>query len=255
MARDLRLLGVRRGGDLLVHASLRNLGRPEGGPAAVLAALGDVLGPDGTVVVYTATPDNSDTSRVHLRRVRGMSEGERERHLRSMPAFDPARTPSSGMGALAEHVRTSPGARRSEHPQSSFAALGPRALHYVDGHAPDCHLGESSPLAKLYKAEAHILLLGVGYDSCTALHLAEYRYTPDPPMRRYRCVVERDGGPAWWSYEDVVLDDGDFPEVGAGLDRLPWVRRGRVGHADTRLIPVDRAVDFAVAWFAARRTR
>jgi aminoglycoside 3-N-acetyltransferase len=170
-----------------------------------------------------------------------------------MPAFDPARTPSSGMGALAEHVRTSPAAVRSAHPQTSFAALGDLAAALTGGHAEDCHLGESSPLARLYEEHAHVLMIGVGYEVCTALHLAEYRYTATPPTRTYNCVVRRDGRPVWRAYEDVKLDDGDFPVLGRALDGTPYVTRGTVGSADSRLVPLRQAVDFACGWMAAHR--
>ncbi|MFB4300782.1 aminoglycoside N(3)-acetyltransferase [Actinomadura sp. NTSP31] len=255
LAADLRTLGVERGSRVLVHASLRRIGRVEGGAGAVAAALADVLGPEGTIVVPTATSDNSDTSRAFLARTRGMSEDERRRHLRTMPPFDPETTPSTGMGALAEHVRTSPGAVRSAHPQTSFAALHARAGHFAGGHDPGCHLGERSPLARLYDAGASVLLLGVGYESCTALHLAEYRYRHDPPTRWYGCMVLRGGRPRWWRYRDVVLDDGDFPEIGAALDRTRLVVKGRVGAAEARLLPLRQAVDFASGWMAHARTR
>lgn len=251
LARDLSRLGVRGGQSLLVHASLRRVGS---GAATVLDAIRDVLGSSGTTVVLTATADNSTTSRTHLARTRDLSDAERRDYLASMPAFNADTTPSTGTGALAEHVRTSPGAMRSRHPQTSFAALGPRAAEIIGGHALDCHLGEESPLAKLYKIdEARILMLGVGYDACTALHLAEYRYTPEPPKQRYDCVIERDGRRAWWSYQDMVLDDRDFGEIGRALDETGDVRRGPVGRADSRLIRLREAVDFAVRWLARRR--
>src|SRR5689334_19612096 len=56
LAADLAALGVRRGDTLLVHASLRSLGWACGGPVAVVLALRDALGPDGTLVVPAQTP-------------------------------------------------------------------------------------------------------------------------------------------------------------------------------------------------------
>jgi aminoglycoside 3-N-acetyltransferase len=258
MARDdvaggLRALGLGAGETLLVHASMRRVGRIDGGVAALAGALADVLGPDGTIVVPTATADNSDTSRVHLARTEAMTAAQRRRYLDAMPAFDPARTPSTGMGIFAEHIRLSAGALRSRHPQMSFAALGRQAKVVIDGHAMDCHLGEESPLARMYDLDARILMLGTGYDTCTALHLAEYRYTADPPTRDYRCVIEQRGESRWWTYQDVVLDDRDFPALGAAFDRTPYVRRGRVGSADARLVSLRQLVDFAAGWLAATR--
>jgi aminoglycoside 3-N-acetyltransferase len=127
------------------------------------------------------------------------------------------------------------------------------AGNLMDDHASDCHLGESSPLARLYAVGASILLLGVGYDACSAFHLAEYRYIPDPPRRTYRCVVKQNGRPLWWEYGDVALDDSDFNDIGVELDREGQVIQGRVGNVRTRLMPLTSAVDFAVEWMRMHR--
>ncbi|WP_433225038.1 aminoglycoside N(3)-acetyltransferase [Microtetraspora malaysiensis] len=252
--RDLRSLGVRAGRTLLVHASLRSIGPVPGGAASVVAVLRDVLGPAGTLVVPTGTADNSDTSPLHLRAIQGMTSEEVARFRAAMPAFDPDTTPSTGMGRIAEEVRTTPGAVRSAHPQTSFAAVGRLASSLMGGHAPDCHLGESSPLARLYEAGASVLLLGVGFDRCTAFHLAEYRYTATPPRRLYRCVVNFGRGQQWWEYEDVVLDDSDMDRLGADFDSTGTVRHGRVGRAHAFLFPMAAAVDFAAEWFFRHRS-
>lgn len=251
---DLRALGVSAGQVLLVHASMHRFGRIPGGAATVVAALRDAIGAEGTLVVPTGTASNSDTSRLHARRTAGMNADQVREYRAAMPAFDPATTPSDEMGQVAEQVRTTPGAIRSCHPQSSFAAIGPMAHEMTGGHAPDCHLGESSPLARLYETGAWILLLGVGYDACSAFHLAEYRYTPDPPRRAYRCVVTVDGRATWWEYHDVVLDDRDLVGIGTDLDATGHVLKGRVAEADCRLMPLVPAVDFATAWLRRHRT-
>ncbi|RPK81577.1 MULTISPECIES: AAC(3) family N-acetyltransferase [Streptomyces] len=251
----LSALGVRPGDVLLVHASLRSVGPVQGGPTAVLAALRRTVGPEGTVVVPTFTPENSDTSPHYRARVRGLDSEAREAVRASMEPFDPARTPAPSMGALAETVRTAVGAERSGHPQTSFAAIGPGAGKLLAGHRPDCHLGEDSPLARLYEADARILLLGTGYDTCTAFHLGEYR-SPGPPLRHYRCVVAPRGVRRWWEYEDVALDDGDFAALGAAFEETAadgGLRAGRVGAAECRLVRLRPAVDFATAWLTEHR--
>ncbi|MER7107194.1 aminoglycoside N(3)-acetyltransferase [Streptomyces sp. NPDC000229] len=249
-------LGVEPGGFLLVHASLRAVGPVAGGAEAVLRAVRGVLGPDGTVVVPAFTARNSDTSPAYRERVRGLGEAGRAAVRAAMPPYDADTMPcDEGLGVLAEAVRTSPGAMRSAHPQTSFAALGPHAEKVVSGHRTDCHLGEDSPLARLYDLRARILLLGAGFGSCTAFHLGEYRVAR-PPRRTYRCVVRDDGGlRRWWEYEDVALDDGDFAALGADLERYGGgaVRTGEVGSARCRLVGVAEAVDFARLWLARNR--
>jgi aminoglycoside 3-N-acetyltransferase len=249
-------LGLARHDIVLVHASMRRLGPVAGGAAAAVTALLDVVGPGGTLVVPTMTPNNCDPRR--WPRTWGTQVPGRDLDLvrATMPGFDPLRTPSSGMGVLAETVRTWPGAVRSAHPQTSFAAVGRSAGELTADHAVDCHLGEESVLGRLYEAgDAKILLVGVGYEKCTAFHLGEYHWPGNAP-RDYECVLRADGRDRWFHYQDVTLDDGDFAAVGAALESGPeagLVRRGRVGSADCRLLPLATAVDFATGWFSRNR--
>lgn len=186
LAVHLRLLGVRPRSRLLVHAALGGTGlRAE----ELRDALTGVLGPHGTLVVPTFTPENSLTSGAHLARIAGLSPSETAAFRARMPAFDPATTPSQGMGALAEAVRTAPGAVRSAHPQTSFAALGGDAEGLCAGHRIESHMGEESPLGKLCWEGGQVLMINVGFSVCTAFHLAEYRI-PKPPLRMYDCVVK-----------------------------------------------------------------
>ncbi|WP_055715665.1 aminoglycoside N(3)-acetyltransferase [Streptomyces torulosus] len=240
-------LGVRPGAILMVHSALGGTGL---GATAVRDALLRVLGPDGTLVVPAFTPENSDTSREYRRSVEGMTERERAEHRASMLPFEQSATPCPAMGALAECVRSTPGAVRSAHPQTSFAALGPRALELLSGHDPYCHLGEDSPMARLYEADAQTLLLRVGFEVCSAFHLAEYRMTPRPPRRTYRCVVEEKGN--WIEYEDLDLHDGDFGEIGGLLPRGLYEERAWAGRQAV-LIDMRDAVDTASALMSRYR--
>ncbi|MEW2385695.1 AAC(3) family N-acetyltransferase [Micromonospora sp. NPDC047707] len=256
LAADLRALGLSIGATVLVHASLRRIGPVAGGPAAVLAALCDVLGPAGTVVVPTQTAGNSNTSPAFRTATAGLTAREAAEVEARIPPFDPDRSPSEGMGAFAEHVRRQPGAVRSRHPQTSFAALGPAAAALTVVHDLECHLGERSPQAALYAADALVLLLGVDYATCTAFHLAEYRLDPPPASRPYRCYVRDEAGRrVRRDFLALDLDDSDFARIGAALDRRPEVRRGRVGAGTGRLLPVRAAVDFAGRWMSGHRTR
>jgi aminoglycoside 3-N-acetyltransferase len=253
LAADLQSLGLRRGQDLLVHCSLRRIGQIDGGAATLLDAIRDVGGPEATVVVPTQTTLNSLTSSAFLAATAGLDAEGRARFVAAMPGFDPASTPSAGMGAFAEYVRTHPAARRSPHPQASFAAIGPGARACSAVHDLECHFGERSPLAWLYAADAAILLLGVGYAVCTAFHLAEYRLPGPPPRRLYHCFTLDRGKRVAHEFADVDLDDGDFAVLGAELDSTPVPRRGQVGSATCRLVPLRAAVDFARTWLEIHR--
>jgi aminoglycoside 3-N-acetyltransferase len=253
IARDLRKLGVTAGQTLLVHSSLSSIGWVDGGATTVVAALREVLGPAGTLVVPTTTAENSDTSREHLARIAGMTPRQVRSYRDAMPSFDRASTPARGAGRIAEEVRVTRGAIRSAHPQTSFAAIGPLALPLMKDHRLDCHLGERSPLGKLYAVGAWVLLLGVGYQACSAPHLAEYLYAPSPPRRTYRCVVRYRGRRMWRAYKDVVLDDSEFGAIGELLDKEKAVHRGYVGNAECRLMRMREVVDYATTWMRERR--
>ncbi|MEU6808545.1 AAC(3) family N-acetyltransferase [Streptomyces sp. NPDC046831] len=246
LAAELREAGVRPGETLLVHSSLRSLGWVCGGVVTVVQGLLDALGPDGTLVVPTQSG--------HLTDPAGWSnppvpeewwEGIRA----AMPVYDPLTTPSLGVGVVPETVRTWPGALRSAHPHTSFAAVGPRAARIVRGHARDCRLGERSPLAALETLGARVLLLGAGYGSCTSFHLAEYRI-PAP-----LAAVGRPGPDGWEVVTEVSISSEGFDELGHDFERDRPVLRGRVGAADVRLFPVADAVAYAQRWLALHRPR
>jgi aminoglycoside 3-N-acetyltransferase len=258
LVRDLRALGVEPGQFLFVHASLKSLGWVVGGAPAVVAALCTAVGPDGHVAAPTGTEGNSKTSRVHRAKIATMTPEEVEQYEQyDMPAFDKDGTPS-GMGAISEALRTTAGAVRSGHPQSSFAAIGPRAGYLMAGHPLECHLGPQSPLGKLYAENAQVLMMGAGFEAFTGFHLAEYTYTSHPPMRKYACVMPTGSGRRSWEYyEDVVLDDQEFEVIGESLEDSPGgiaaIKYGEVGHAQCRLVPLRPAVEFAEEWLLKHR--
>jgi aminoglycoside 3-N-acetyltransferase len=249
LAGDLRALGVAAGDTLLVHASLSSLGWVCGGAVTAVDALLDVLGPAGTLVVPTHTGGNSDPAAWANPPV---PEAWWPAIRESMPAFDPDRTPSGGMGAMPEVVRNAPGAARSAHPQSSFAALGVRAEEITAGHVLESGMGEQSPLARLYDLGASVLLLGVGHANNSSFHLAEYR-VERPVRHRTASAVAAPGGRRWAPYDDIDLDSGDFEALGTDFDATGRTVAGPVGSAGCRLFAQRDAVDFAVGWLDRRR--
>jgi aminoglycoside 3-N-acetyltransferase len=250
LATDLAALGVAPGSTLLVHSSLSSLGWVTGGPHAVVLALLDVLGPDGTVVVPTHSGDLSDPATWEHPPV---PESWWPVIRESMPAFDPLLTPTRKMGAIPETVRHLPGAVRSRHPAYSFCAAGPRAVEVTDGHTLAYGLGEGSPLARCYDLGADVLLLGVGHGNNTSLHLAEARGGAVGSVTRGAPVLV-DGVRRWVTFDDFDVDTDDFEAVGAAVGAAGLERTGTVGCGTGRLLSQPALVDFAAHWFRSHRS-
>jgi aminoglycoside 3-N-acetyltransferase len=250
LASDLRALGVAVGDTVLMHSSARSLGFVAGGSQAVVQALLDVLGPGGTLVVPTHTPDNADPADWTNPPV---TESWWPTIRLQAPGFDPSRTPSRWMGVIAETVRTWPGAARSDHPHVSFAAVGRHAASVVGAHQLDDALGEHSPLGAVYRLNGKVLLLGCGHESNTSLHLAEWRQKSPPRAVHGASVRRADGTSEWISWTDVADYTDDFEQIGAAFEVAVGLSIGQVGDAEARLTPQRALVDFATDWMAAHR--
>ena len=251
---DFEQLGVAPGATLLVHSSLKALGWVCGGAQAVVEALEHALRSYGTLVMPTQTTQLSDPETWSAPSV---PESWWEEIRRFVPAYDPDFTPTAGMGIIPETFRKQPGVLRSSHPHFSFAAWGEGAEDITAEHGLEYGLGERSPLARLYEADAVVLLLGVGFSVNTSFHLAEYRgefHTKATTTRHAPVRVE--GHRRWKPFEDVVLDSSDFEQLGHDFVKhhAREVRSGRVGNARAVLFPQRSCVDYAVSWMHRKRT-
>ena len=250
---DLRALGIRVGETVIIHSSLSAIGWVAGREHAVVLALQQVLGDEGTLVMPSHSSSLSDPAEWTNPPV-PQTWFEAIRH--ETPAYDPDMTPTRGMGAIVNCFRSQRDALRSNHPSDSFVARGPAAARIVANHALASSLGEQSPLARLYDLDASILLLGVAYESNTSFHLAEYR--ANWPSKRFvagGAPILVDGQRRWQRYEDLDLKSEDFVTIGADYEReTDAVVTGRVGLATCRLMSQRSAVDYAVRWMGAHRT-
>jgi len=166
VAGQLRSLGVRAGGVLLVHTSFRAVRPIENGPLGLIGGLRDALGPDGTLVIPSWTGDDETP-------------------------FDPATTPAAeDLGVTADLFWRQPGVVRSDHLQA-FAAIGPRAEAIVKTPLPlPPHLPDS-PVGRVHDLDGQVLLLGVGHEADTSLHLAELIAGVPYGIPRHCMVLER----------------------------------------------------------------
>jgi aminoglycoside 3-N-acetyltransferase len=250
---DLRALGVTPGATLLVHSSLRALGWVVGGAEAVVEALLNAVGPGGTLAVPSFSTHRTDPHRWQHPPV---PEAWWPVIRAETPAYDPRTASTRQMGAIADCVVRWPGARRSAHPHLSVTAIGPRAEQVTTPHPLPFGIGDTSPFGHLYDLGAEVLLLGVGHANNSSLHLAEHRARwPGRATYEEGAAVLVDGERRWVTFEDLLTDDGDFPEVGAAYEANGGtVTVGRVGEGTARLMPQRELVDFAVGEIERRRT-
>lgn len=157
IAEEAAALGVRRGGVLLVHSSLRSLGHVPGGAETVVRGLLDAVGPDGTLLMPALS-----YATVHARQ----------------PVFDMRRTPSC-VGAITEWFRTRAGAMRSVHPTHSVCGVGPLADAVLGRHHLDeTPCGANSPFRAVRDRGGQILFLGCGLRPNTSMHGVEELVEP-----------------------------------------------------------------------------
>lgn len=217
---QLRALGVETSGVLLVHASFRAVRPVEGGPAGLVDALSEAIGPTGTLVMPAWTGDDE-------------------------APFDPATTPvAADLGILAATFAARPDAVRSDHP-FAFAAEGPEAAAILADPLPLPPQRPESPVGRVHERSGQVLLLGVGHDANTSLHLAEIMARVPYGTAKHITVME--GGRA----KRVAYRENDHCCARFALAD-DWLRarglqsEGIVGHATARLMRARDAIDVAL---------
>ena len=247
---DFRALGIEAGDTLVVHASMSELGWVSGGPPAVVDALQTVLTESGTLVMPAHTSQYTDPAEWQAPPV---PDGWVEQIHESRPPFRPEVTPTRGMGAIAECFRNYPGTVRSTHPAFSVTAWGADAEAIASDHGFDNSHGEDSPWARVYERDGDVLLLGVGHDRNTSLHLAEYRAEFPKKSTTLTAPLLEDGERVDVTFEDVETRTDDFEELGAAFEDRVGLTSGTVGAATAELASQRAIVDFAVEWFESNR--
>jgi aminoglycoside N3'-acetyltransferase/RimJ/RimL family protein N-acetyltransferase len=224
---QLRALGVEPGGVLIAHTAFSKVGPVEGGPGGLIDALREALGPDGTLVMPSMCDDDDQP-------------------------FDPKTSACRSLGVVADTFWRLPGVRRSDSPHA-FAAIGPRAAQITAPHPVDVPHGPDSPPGRVHALDGQVLLLGVGHDADTTIHLAELlagvRY-----RRRAHATIFRDGRPTRVEYGENDSCCARFALADEWLDAGGRQRRATVGHAEARLARSRDIVGAVVARLSAEET-
>jgi aminoglycoside 3-N-acetyltransferase len=221
----LTRLGLKKGNSVGVHSSLSSFGCVEGGADAVIDALLETVGKQGNVVMSTHSANLSEDKRTPEMIAIGIS------WLMKILSFDPEKTPVT-TGIIPETFRKRKGVIRGLHPSHSVAASGPKAKMLAEGWH------------RLVEADGYILLIGVGLERCTAMHLAEKLvHFPESILKKItppKWFVEKYPEGEWeW-------DMGPYPDFVKLTE--PCFERGimktvKVGNASLKLVKLRELID------------
>ena len=247
----LKDVGVLAGQTLMVHTSLSKIGYVCGGAQTVIQALIEAVGECGTIMMPTQSWKNLDPEDgVHDE----VAVEDWQIIRDNWPAYDKQLTPTNTMGAVAEMFRSWPGTIRSDHPARSVSAWGRHAAYLTENHDLSNIFGDGSPIGKLYELDGWVLLIGVGYNKNTSLHLADARaeYPGKHNCIEHSAIIE-DGRRVWKAYETLFVDGEDFDQIGAAFEERYDVHHAMMGKAELRLMKQRELVDFAVEWIEKNR--
>ena len=227
LVRQLLELGVKPGGVLLVHTSFSKVRPVEGGPAGLIRALQAALGVDGTLVMPSMSYDDDHP-------------------------FDQRQTSCPEMGIVADTFWRLPGVMRSDN-NHAFAAIGPEAERILAPHPIDVPHGLNSPAGRVYELDGQVLLLGVGHDSNTTVHLAENLAGVRYRRSKYITLL-KEGRPVRFDYREIDHCCQNFALVDGWLEERGLQRRGTVGHAAARLVRSRDVVSVVTEHLAENET-
>ena len=251
IVKELTSIGLEKDDVVMVHTSLKSMGYVCGGAQTVIEALIEVVGEDGTIMMPTQSWKNLDPEEgVHW----DADESYWQLIRDHWPAYDKRITPTNTMGAVAEMFRTWPGSIRSDHPARSVCAWGKYAAYLTEHHDLSNIFGEGSPIEKMYELKGKVLLLGVGYDKNTSIHLADARasYPGKHDYIEHSAVLEN-GVRVWKEYRTLFVDGEDFEQIGKDFEKEHHVACGNIGNAVIRLMNQRDIVDYSVKWIEQNR--
>lgn len=242
LTHQLQQVGITAGDSLMIHSSLKAMGWIAGGAQAVVEALMDAVTPEGTLVMPAQSTDNSDP--VYWMEP-PVPENWHQPIRDELPAFDPHLTALRGMGKVAECFHRHPDAVRSPHPAHSFVAWGRYASEWMSEQPLEDSFGKRSPLGKMMEADVKILLIGVDFDACTALHYAEFMQE-NRSFSPQGAAMSVNGERIWQTYDCVDMDADRFPEIAKEYDGE--IVKGTLGQAQVQIVEMRSIVEFGIRW-------
>lgn len=152
------------------------------------------------------------------------------------------------MGKIVECFRTYPNVVRSNHPLGSFCCMGETCRGNNNESVAIDEFGRGITIKKIYDFDGYILLIGVGYDSNTSVHLSEVRSGACELIKVGAPIIEN-GERVWKEFVEMDYESDTFVEIGVEFERKGTVTMGKIGNATSRLMKQRDIVDFGTEWF------
>ncbi|MEG0265087.1 MAG: AAC(3) family N-acetyltransferase [Erysipelotrichaceae bacterium] len=242
--RQLEAMGIQKGMLLLVQGNALDLGYISGGSQAMIDAIMDCVGYEGTIVMPSFTLDLVDPACMSKNHIDKESwEDVRE----SSYPFNKKLSKPTDCDELVLQFMRNDGIVRSYHPNYSFLAWGKYAKVICDKHPLHFGLSKDSPLGKLYDLNAYVLLLGSEYKDCAIFNLAHYN-SEKLPIRIVSAPIEKSKKTAWKDMLDLELNNEGFNVVGEVMEERKIVRTTYLGLGKCRLFSAREAVKIATAY-------
>ena len=236
LTEGFRGLDLREGASIMMHASLRSFGTVDGGAAMVLHRLLGVIGKKGTLMMpaFTCVTTHGNSHENHSK-PGCWCEGREGRHI----PFIPELQPDKEIGEVAHRLCSWPASRRSRHPSYSFVAVGRNCDELVREHPL---MNPLQPIKKMLKYDPYVLMIGVDFDSVTAIHLAEERKTPSKFLKE-RALTVTSKGQVWVEMLGMGCSNG-FAKVKPYLSQSDH-REATIGLTNVELHPMKSLIQTA----------
>jgi aminoglycoside 3-N-acetyltransferase len=227
----LRESGVSNDSVLVVHSAIARLSRKGYRAEAIIETLLDYIR-IGTLIMPTMTWRTVTVDH---------------------PVWDELET-ASLTGILSEIFRTRYATARSIHPTHSAAGHGRQAAHLLSRHHLDeTPVSANSPYGLMRDSDAHVLMIGVGLETCTAIHLPEETFAPDvylrPTVETYDCT-DRHGVTHTVRTRRHWRLDRDFPQFAPPLAEKGQLQAGEIDGCPYMIVSLRHLLDEITSSFA-----
>lgn len=220
---DIKNLGILKSDKIIIHSSMKKIGKTDGGADSVLNAFCDYIDDNGLIVLPCHTW--------------GTIEDFNNIYNIDMP---------SNLGLLPNTFRKRKNVYRSLHPTHSVCAFGKGAKEFVKGEiGANSYCNKNSCIKKLFDMNGKVLLMGVTLTSNTFFHGIEewmtdnhYWFNDKPDM--YKVQLENGEiikNPVYNTKIDTsIYFDKAMPQVLAEKS----TKQGKIGDADCILIDMQK---------------